>query len=91
VEYIFLAGNPPPVRCTKPETAVVAAILAPIGQEHHQVLPSFETLYLQRFRMAIRAYKTTLGQPGSILCDHEFSLFAVFAAVKKIGRTGPEL
>jgi hypothetical protein len=91
VEYVLLAWNSPPVRGTKPETAVVAAVLAPIGQEHHQALPSLETLYFQRFRTAVRTYETTLRRPGSILWDHKLSLFAAFAVMKKIGRNGLEL
>jgi hypothetical protein len=91
VEYVFLARDSPPVRCTKPETAVIAAILAPIGQEHHQPFRSLETLYFQRFRMAIRTYQTTRRRTGNIVFDHKLSLFAAFAVVKKIGRIGPEL
>jgi hypothetical protein len=91
VEHVFLARDSPPIRCTKPQTALIAAVLAPIGQEHHHAFPSLETLYFQRFRMAIRTYQTTLRRTGSILFDHKLSLFAAFAVVKRIGRMGPEL
>lgn len=70
LQCVFLARVSAAVLCSEPETAVIAAVLAPIGQEHHQSLPSLEMLDFQRFRMAVSTYKGTLRRAGNIFGDH---------------------
>jgi hypothetical protein len=88
IECVFRARDTPSVPCPKPETAVIAAVPAPIGHEHHESLPSFETFDLQRFGMAVGTYKTAQRRTGRIFWDHSYLHLVAFALRKRSAGSG---